>query len=200
MTTKKTHIRFTGIVTSGRNLAKKHLREEPDVEKNLGVTLFPGSMNVLLTKPMKMNLQTAIITPKRAIQPCQINGVPAYAHRWPDCPLHVCEILHPEKLRDKLGLKDGDRVTITFDKSAIERVDWATTWAWLLFWKGREKTYYTDDDRPRRLEIFPSSGLALQDNVVLDWQIPFARRVKNKLLRMIKGQKSLDDDHDTQKP
>jgi CTP-dependent riboflavin kinase len=85
--------------------------------------LFPGTMNVRMDEQIPEiawyeEIKTHYEQPCR-IARCKINGMNAYLINPPeistDPPQYLAEVGHEEKLRDKLNLKNGDRVSIWFD-------------------------------------------------------------------------------------
>ena len=83
--------------------------------------LFPGTLNVRLEDQLpniawEEEIDTHYGDVCR-IAKCKINNLDAYIINPPevsiDPPKYLAEIAHEEKLREKLGLKDGDFVVIT---------------------------------------------------------------------------------------
>jgi len=113
----------------------------------VGVDLFPGSLNVALKRPLRMNEVVARRFKGRhgLIWPASLNGMPVWVYRWQYAPLHVLEVLSTAHLRDSLSLADGDPVTIRINREQVDTVGWLGAWTWLLVWFGRPGWYYAHD-------------------------------------------------------
>ncbi len=123
-------ITLKGRVSSGKNNASYWLnRSNSEYKKKLGLeTLFPGSLNILLSEPShyKMlapeNTNLIIIEmdefgwERRIImQPCTIKERKAFIWRTHNAErddTHLIELITDVKLRDALSLKDGDEVEV----------------------------------------------------------------------------------------
>jgi hypothetical protein len=74
----------------------------------------------------------------------RIGELSCVAHRWPECPLHVVEILSDQHLRDRFGWRDGDAVEVEFSNSDIAPMPVSVWLAWQMVWRGRERAFYGD--------------------------------------------------------
>lgn len=146
---------LTGVVTRGRGVAKGLFASElvsgalPD-----GESLFPGSLNIVLDLPVKLDFNVAIpfAGGSRYLWPVSISGVdvPVFVYRWKGCPLHVLEIVSTQRLRDKLGLEDGFVLELSLPCHYVSNVNRIAVAVWWLLWRGRESWYYTKE-RYKRL-------------------------------------------------
>jgi len=116
-----------GVVVSGVGVAWKYVEEYEHIfERLLGAKPYPGTLNVLL--PDCYSNILAGVKP-RVIQPPRPGLCKAYVYTgWlggikvvivkPTKTIHDCrvvEVVAPVKLRDLLGIKDGDVVEIEID-------------------------------------------------------------------------------------
>jgi riboflavin kinase len=93
-------------------------------EAKTGVRLYPGSLNVVLDYAWHVGTQSVRLEPPEygvglSIVPCTINGLDAFILRTDkndrgegDHPPNILEIAASARLRDTLGLQDGDEVEI----------------------------------------------------------------------------------------
>ena len=93
-------------------------------EAKTGVRLYPGSLNVVLEDPWHVGNQRVRLEPPEygvgmSIVPCTIDGIDAFVLRTDkndrgegDHSPNVVEIAAAVRLRDSLGLNDGDEVEI----------------------------------------------------------------------------------------
>ncbi len=116
-----------GLVVSGVGVAWKYVKEYEHIfERLLGAKPYPGTLNVLL--PDCYSNILAGVKP-HVIQPPRPGLCEAYVYAgWlggirvvivkPAKTVHDCrvvEVVAPVKLRDLLGIKDGDVVKIEID-------------------------------------------------------------------------------------
>src|SRR5687768_3842839 len=116
---------FTGHVVSGRGLAEKHLSTlAGDVARIMGEPPCPGSLNVILDRPLRLEVSEAraVEGGARLFWPATLNGLPVWLYRWKNAPLHVVEIVSPQYLRGTLGLSDNDRVAIVLGKEQVAKI------------------------------------------------------------------------------
>lgn len=148
-----------GHITSGRGVASKaalknqtHLDELSAIA---GSPVFPGTLNILLSKPVKIARHRAINLPtgRRFICPAMLNGTPVFIHRWPFKPLHLAEVFATVGLRSTLGLQDGDQVTLSIDDLDTDAVPIIPRLVWSAIWKGRQNRYYTCDRYGRTKQV-----------------------------------------------
>ena len=93
-------------------------------EEKTGVRLYPGSLNVVLDGPWRVSGEPVRLEPPEygvglSMVPCTIEGLDAFIVRTDkndrgegDHPPHVVEVAAAVRLRDALGLRDGDEVEI----------------------------------------------------------------------------------------
>lgn len=144
-------MKFPAFVVSGRGMASKLRRDDvTHLSQNLGITLVPGSMNLVCHQPVWLNTTKSIYRNEQGhfYWNAQLNGYPVLVSRWSgSCPVHVLEVYSEEHLRSRFALNDGDAVSIeipdeTVDldatRSILNRV------IWNLVWRGREALAYRD--------------------------------------------------------
>ena len=92
-------------------------------EAAAGMALYPGSLNVLLAEPWSLPQATIRLPAKQVgrlvhLVPCSISGIQGFvfrtdkAERAGPTEQRVVELVAPMRLRDALGLVDGDTVEI----------------------------------------------------------------------------------------
>lgn len=107
---------FLGRVKSGagkatRNIARDHRR----LYKATGISFFPGTLNVILDRPVKFQNQIRCRT--WGLCPVRVEGLECFAIRSlrKDYPREFVEVLSPLNIRAKLGLTDGSLITVEID-------------------------------------------------------------------------------------
>jgi hypothetical protein len=141
-------VAISGYVRGGRGKAAAELaahREE--IETITGETLFPGSLNVILDRPVRFKQSEAAFFDSgfRMLWPAEMNGVAVWMYRWRHTALHVVEILSSSKLRDVLCNDSNMTVVINIDEHCIDKVYWKQSLAWHMIWAGRRDWCYTSD-------------------------------------------------------
>jgi riboflavin kinase, archaea type len=119
-------VRLRGRVASGVGGHAKWMRIHADLyEVKTGVRLYPGSLNVVLDGPWHVSDYRVRLEPPEygvglSIVPCWIEAIEGFILRTDknDCgegdhPPNILEIAAAVRLRDALGLCDGDQVEIT---------------------------------------------------------------------------------------
>jgi riboflavin kinase len=127
-----------GIVSSGQGQAARFVDlpwAKTQIEKLLGFTPYPGTLNVRVTRAEATRLKRVLaqspgveIVPKQGFYRARCFGVMIMnkAHgaiitpQTPDYPVDIVEIVAPVHLRALLSLRDGSpvRITITLDADA----------------------------------------------------------------------------------
>lgn len=99
-------------------------------EEKTGAKLYPGSLNVLLDRPWHVPSPHLRLEPREygiglSIVACSVEGISAFILRTDkndagqgDHPSNIVEIAAPVRLRDALGLQDGDEVEIVVADAA----------------------------------------------------------------------------------
>lgn len=140
--------RIQGSVASGRGLGRTYLAAHAtELDRLLGLTLYPGSLNVLLKRPVRFRQDRAISVDNGLwyFWPGRLNGREVWLYRWKRAPLHVIEIVAPVNLRSQLELDDGDVVDIDTDENHVSAVSLSARCAWATVWLGRSTWYYSSD-------------------------------------------------------
>ncbi|MCG5533000.1 CTP-dependent riboflavin kinase [Halorhodospira sp. 9621] len=154
-------MRLSGQVCAGRGLASQHLATAPqELEHWLGAPPVAGTLNLVTNRPYRLNTKTAKVFDEdhKMVWPARAGDSPVLVYRWPGCPLHVFELISPVRLRDALGLADGDRLQVHLPAGHLARVS-ASAWVvWALLWGLRTGRYY------RSLGSYPAlaEGLGLR--------------------------------------
>ena len=144
-------IAVTGAVLSGRGQARKHIEaQHAAFREALGEDLIPGSLNLVLSRPVFFNLDRAIslANGNRLLWKARLSNQDVWAYRWPDAPLHVVEVLSSIHFRKTFGIKDGDRMPIHFSDCDVLQLSVRQKIAWWLVWAGRKSWAYTWDLYP----------------------------------------------------
>lgn len=175
-------VELRGVVAAGRGMATGHIQEEyPAFKAALGTDIHPGTLNVVLDGPVRLDRSLARVTADehRLMWPARLNDHPVWFYRFAHAPLHIVEIIAVEHLRGALGLKDGDPVVIEIPRmcvaplSTVERIGWAALWA------GRRGWYYRKDGyaaRTRRLSIDIGATQMPRRRGMIDAMRGFVRR------------------------
>jgi len=112
-----------GSVQAGQGLLAQRMRPHADIYTRVtGMTLYPGSLNVLLDSPWTLPTERLRLEPTELgvgvnLVPCRIFDRPAFVFRtdhhesWVE-QHRVIEVLAAVRLRDAYALADGDRVAI----------------------------------------------------------------------------------------
>lgn len=114
-----------GVVVPGRGDLAQWMRRYADAyERAVGVRLEPGSLNVVLDEPWRMQHPEARLAAAEAgvgsaFVRCRLDGLPCWVVRTDaneagtgHHPLTVVEVVSVAHLRTALGLQDGDPVTL----------------------------------------------------------------------------------------
>ncbi|HET8933375.1 MAG TPA: DUF120 domain-containing protein [Polyangiales bacterium] len=137
-----------GTVAMGRGNATKDLAgNAQQLRELLGTELFPGSLNVILKRPLRLREAAALRFDRgmRLLWPATMHGTPVWLYRWRWAPLHVVEVLSTVGLRKTLQLANGDLVTLSIRTEQLGAVSLLSTLAWSAFWLGRRDWCYSND-------------------------------------------------------
>ncbi|WP_152483515.1 hypothetical protein [Halomonas sp. THAF5a] len=154
---------FSGVVVSGREMAQRHVSLAMDELSTIsGQDLFPGSMNVVLDKPLKLESRYSAIFDhgKRFIWRARIGCRQVWIYRWKGTPFTIVEILADCRLKDALGLLDGSCIDIEIDDALVAPLDWRDRLSSFLIWgMGRKYLYYSKPYPSRRYVMRIRNGL-----------------------------------------
>ena len=142
------HHAYTGTVLSGRGNARKHMEAEyAAFQEATGESLIQGSLNLILSEPVFLNLETALEVSQgeRLLWRAELSGLPVWVYRFPHAPLHVVEVLASVRLRDVLDLEDGATVPLCLQQADVVKLSVRQRVAWFLLWKGRGSWSYHKD-------------------------------------------------------
>lgn len=136
--------RYTGSLTRGRGIGKGVMKSLTPKLKAKNFEFFPGTLNLLLSKPAPINLDLAEfeIDLTWFFFPGTINGYPCYFLCHPKCPDHIIEVIADNNLTDIFSLHIGSSVNIEIDSKYLNKGNLWRKFYWYLIWKGREKLYY----------------------------------------------------------
>lgn len=141
-------IKLDGKITSGR---RKHSKDpNRDFEKLKSYFLqaaYPGSLNVILEKPIGFNPNLAVVSGSGNHKYWEANifgNEKILIHRFNDCPFHIVQIVSTDFIRGKFGLSDGDSISISISSDSIVPMNWIEIVFWSVLWKFRENLFYTD--------------------------------------------------------
>ena len=143
-----TTIKLRGHVVSGRGKATGDLAKfERELSEAAAQPLHPASVNIVLKRPIRFADSRAYIFDqgRRLLWPASANGIDVWLYRWRECPLHIIEVLSAVNLRERLGLRDGDKLTLTVDPRCLEPIGRAAHLAWTALWSGRKRLAYSSD-------------------------------------------------------
>ncbi|WP_416137936.1 hypothetical protein ACM26W_15835 [Halomonas sp. HK25] len=137
---------ISGTVCSGRGRACDDISASMQELGSLtGLALFPGSLNVLLNREVSFNACHArsFDNGKRYLWEAAVGMHKVWLYRWIGAPFHIVEILSENKLRDALGLVDGDKIIISVWKGSMEKIPMNRRLVSFLLWGlGRRHLYY----------------------------------------------------------
>lgn len=122
-------ITFSGIVVSGKGEGSDFINLDwvrNQVREKLNFNAYPGTLNVLIKQSKKIKSllkksQYLQIIPEKGF--CEGIIIPALINyqncailipKIKDYPENLIEIISPINLRDKLIVKDGEEITVTF--------------------------------------------------------------------------------------
>lgn len=119
-----------------------------ELEALTGRVLFPGSLNVVLDSNVSFKLCHALhfANETRYLWIAHVGRHRVWLYRWRGAPFHVVEILSEARLRDELGMVDGDGITITVSKAYLDEIPMRGRLVSFLIWGlGRKHLYYHGD-------------------------------------------------------
>lgn len=141
-------INIAGRVRSGRGRASAQVAAvKVEVEAITNQVLAPGTLNIILDRPLRLNKAEALFFDQNArmLWPATLNDLDVWVYRWKHTALHVVEVLSSVHLRGRFGLKDGDRIILAMRPEHIDRIGAMERAAWALVWAGRRDLCYTND-------------------------------------------------------
>ncbi len=138
-----------GIIISGRGIGSHRVTDLIHSFKDIhekSIQLFPGTLNIILNKPLFLDNKKAYCQFNNSFffWDIKLNGLLCYAYRWKKCPDHIIEIVSEYRLRDYFDLKEGSIVDIEIETQKTKK-DFSRFLVWLFFWSFRTKWYYKYD-------------------------------------------------------
>ena len=132
-----------GVVVSGRGNATPLLRGRKELSAYFGAEPHPGSLNILLDWPIqfrparvKIRLEDYLVAWAGTM-----DGRPCLVQRWPNCPLHVLEVISPYRF----GLEKGERARVQFYGLDLAPLPWSKLLGWSALWALRRRYAYSND-------------------------------------------------------
>jgi len=138
-------VRRSGEVVPGRGEAKTLFAGRRELSDYFGAEPQPGTLNIVLDWPIQFWPKRAVIRfddIHRRLWPAMVEGHRCLIHRWPNCPLHVVELISPHRFR----IEKGDRIRVMFDVADTQPVPWARLLGWSWLWLSGRKRAYSDDE------------------------------------------------------
>lgn len=153
-----------GRVVTGRGTASQVKVSESPISDFFGKLQAPGSLNVVLERPVRFDPEkVAFPGGHRAYYwAAEINGSRCLLTRAKGHPLHVVEVLSPDRLREKFQLKNGDSVEIRIASDLMVDMSWGIKAIWGVFWKFRGHWYASRAYRMLIGPFWPIRRLATQ--------------------------------------
>ena len=193
MSTAAGNIEVTGHVCCGRGLASSHLMAHTArLSALLGGPVQPGSLNIALDRPIRLNLETSDELNRsqgRMVWQAALNGIPILLYRWADCPLSVVEVISRDHLRRRLDLSDGAKVILDIPRNSISPLSLRSQFGWALIWMGRSRLYYRDSYAMYTVSLqrFLLAGQAAEPIGLLDMTTKMTKSFIDKLGRTLRG-------------
>ena len=107
-------MRIVGVVEDGSGRASQLARDlDPDYFAPLGYRPHPGTLNVAVSRDQRAGLmrQASVAIGPTRYWPVRVHGEQAYVRVSRDP--RTLEILHPQRLRDRPSVRNGERLVVT---------------------------------------------------------------------------------------
>lgn len=143
-----TGVQLIGHLISGRGNAQQHVLDfKSELEAKIGTTIFKGTMNVILSRPILLSCEGVMKFDRgrRLVWPARMGSTQVWLYRWPNAPLHIVEVLAEKRIRDAWDLEDGDQVRIDVPSEFIRSPSLVKNALWAIYWLGRKDWAYTND-------------------------------------------------------
>ncbi|APE32119.1 hypothetical protein BOX17_14865 [Halomonas aestuarii] len=138
---------FSGVVVAGRGMAGGHVsRHMEELSVITRQALFPGSLNVVLDKPLNLDSRCAATFDhgNRFVWEASIGRRRVWLYRWKGMPFTIVEILADCRLRDVMELVNGSRVDIAISNDVVAPLGFRHRLSSFLLWGlGRKYLYYS---------------------------------------------------------
>ena len=154
MSGDKDKIFLNARIISGRGIASQKELLNSNELKLLNIDkLVPGTINLILNKPIEMPLKGMDLIKKTRgkffrnksyFWKGYINNIPVVFIRWQGCPSHILEAISEFHLRSK-GYSPGREVTVSFEKQIFKDLKNLNKICWRLLWGGREDLWYSSN-------------------------------------------------------
>ena len=134
----------SGKVVSGRGEAIALFAGRSELSDYFGAEPQPGTLNVVLDWPIQFEPDRAVIRLDdihRRFWPATVDGHRCLVHRWPDCPLHVAELISPHRFR----MEKSERIRVSVDIADTKPISRGRLLGWIWLWLPARKRAYSDD-------------------------------------------------------
>jgi hypothetical protein len=131
----------------------------------LGADPFPGTLNLLLHQPVKLdeNRAAKFFREGYMFWQARIFDRQCVIFRWTRCPLHVLEVIADADLRRKFQLTNGDTVSVDCEYATSAGV--FETLCWTALWGGRRQFIYSSETyRLRLVQYFGTLARRAEQN------------------------------------
>jgi len=149
--------------------------------------LYPGSLNVVLNRPVRFVDTAGFMFDfnYRTLWQASLGGINVWVYRWRESPLHVVEILSAVHLRGSLHLKDGDPVTLRMNSAQIGELHFFERLIWALLWRGRRRWFYAYKLYSSRTVRLGKDLGATQQQPIVRGSIPIALYVMREVVILV---------------
>ncbi len=132
------------FVVSGRGIASEKVATLHKNIKLNNTSLYPGTLNLISKVPVLFIDAAAnnAITSHFKFHPVLVNETQCWVRRYPQCPLHIFEVVSDVRLRETLHLTDGDMIQLTISGTIVTPIDFIKRLLWVFVWYGREYWFY----------------------------------------------------------
>tara|TARA_R100000935_G_scaffold58703_1_gene97143 strand:- start:692 stop:1225 length:534 start_codon:yes stop_codon:yes gene_type:complete len=158
-------VHIPAVVVSGRAIASRIMASGNDTFKVKNIRFVPGTLNLVAKKPIVFNSNSSEAAQKVRTYffPVYLNGTLCWVRRYPQCPLHVFEVVSDVQLRETLNLEDGAVVQLEVAANAIKQIGILKKMLWYLPWKGREFWFYRFAWYPKFISRFLNARYRAQE-------------------------------------
>jgi hypothetical protein len=128
---------------SGRRQATALFAGRKELFRYFGTAPQTGSLNVVLDLPILLRPERAAVRfeDHRLGWSARLDGHACLVHRWPNCPLHIVELISPHRFR----MQKGQPVFVEFNTDDLQPVRWRQFLGWGVLWSWGRSSYYSND-------------------------------------------------------
>jgi Methyltransferase domain len=163
------------------------VRLKEQVQTIVREPLFPGSLNVVLNRPVRLLDAAGFAFDRgyRTLWRASLGGINVWIYRWRESPLHVVEVLSSVYLRGRFNLKNGDAVTLQMSRAQIGDLHRFERFIWALLWSGRRSWFYSYKLYSNRTVRLGKELGATQEQPVVRGSIPIALYVIREVVILV---------------